>query len=239
MKLTNENVLIGSLMGSTVAKLIPRAGALENELSKHILPPVKILPFIQNKVGYNEVENDYNDSELWRQDKPLNEQEQFFPFSFRSSKDENFWLLPWEPIINIEAKTIIAKRYIAKAGKNYIGSVKERWSVDDYSITITGAFYGKKMRGNHQQTYPREDMERLKNYLLTAEALEVRSEPLQILGINRIVIESVTFPFTKGENVQAYEIKAVSDFPFKLLYEHKKTKAKIEIGDISSELIKE
>ena len=49
----------------------------------------------------------------------------------------------------------------------------------------------------------------------------VYCEPLQLLGINRIVIEEMSFPFTKGENVQAYEISALSDFDFNLLLEEK------------------
>ena len=48
-------------------------------------------------------------------------------------------------------------------------------------------------------------------------ALKVYSPPLELLGINRIVIESFSFPFSKGEDVQAYEIKAFSDFDHKLL----------------------
>ena len=32
----------------------------------------------------------------------------------------------------------------------------------------------------------------------------------------------MSFPFTKGENVQAFEIRAVSDFPYNLIYKRKK-----------------
>lgn len=223
MKFTNENVLIASLLGSKVVEQIPRFEAVQNEISKHVLPPVNFLP-INNKPSSvsDPVPDYYLDNELWTNDKNISEDNQFFPFSFRSSKDENYWLLPWEPMINIEGSNIVTKRNIAKAGKNQIGSIKERWSTDDYQITITGAFYGDKMLGKSSQTYPRYEMERLRDYLLTAEAIEVLCEPLQILNINKIVIESVNFPFTKGENVQAYEIKAVSDFPYNLIYKRKK-----------------
>ncbi len=67
--------------------------------------------------------------------------------------------------------------------------------------------------------FPREDFQQLKNILTTANVVEVQSPPLEMLGINRIAIESFDFPFTKGENVQAYEIKAVSDFDHDLLIE--------------------
>lgn len=224
MKLTNENALIASLMGSKVVEQIPRFAAVQNEISKHVLPPVRFLPILDQpvKVGYPHYNVENNENELWRNDNQISEENQFFPFSFRSSKDENWWLLPWEPIINISGGNIIVKRNIAKAGKNLIGSIKERWSTDDYEITITGAFYGDKMLGKPSQTYPRFEMEKLRNYLLTAEAIEVLCEPLQILNINKIVIESMSFPFTKGENVQAFEIRAVSDFPYNLIYKRKK-----------------
>lgn len=228
MKLTNENILLASLMGSKAVEQIPRFEAVQNKMAKHVLPPVRFLPLqTQPDKIYNP--EDFNEAELWMNDKVKSEENQFFPLSFRSSKDENWWLLPWEPMINIDGGTILTKRRIAKAGKNQIGSIKERWSTDDYSITITGAFYGDQMLGKAAQTYPRYEMERLRDYLLTPEALEVKCEPLQILNINKIVIESVSFPFTKGENVQAYEIKALSDFPYDLIYKRKK--ATLTVGE--------
>ena len=233
MKLTNENILLASLMGSKVVEQIPRFAAVENELAKHVLPPVRFLPLQSQPEKLYDPE-DFQESELWMNDKVKSEENQFFPFSFRSSKDGNqWWLLPWEPMINIESSNVIAKRRIAKAGKNHIGTIKERWSTDDYSITITGSFYGDQMMGKSAQTYPRYEMERLRDYLLTPEALEVKCEPLQILNINKIVIESVSFPFTKGENVQAYQIKALSDFNHNLLWDMKRPKADLIVGELS------
>ena len=223
MKLTNENILLASLMGSKVVEQIPRFAAVQNEAAKHVLPPVRFLPIINQpvKVGYPSYEVKNDDDLMWKNDPVISEENQFFPFSLRSSKDKNWYLLPWEPMINISGGNTIIKRNIAKAGKNLVGSIKERWSTNDYEITITGAFYGDKMIGKAAQTYPRRDMEKLRDYLLTAEAIEVLCEPLQILNINKIVIESVNFPFTKGENVQAYEIRAISDFPYDLIYKRK------------------
>lgn len=228
MKLTNEDILIGSLLGSTVVEQIPRFEAVQNELSKHVLPPINFLPIRSTDSNVSSV-NDDRDLELWMEEKQISEENQFFPLSFRSSKDEgNWWLLPWEPMITISASNVIAKRRVAKAGKNQIGTIKERFSTDDYQITITGALIGNKMLGKPAETYPRFEMEKLRDYLLTAEAIEVKCEALQILNINKIVIEEMSFPFTKGENVQAYEIKAVSDFPYNLIYKRKK--ASFDIG---------
>lgn len=246
MKLTNENALIGSLLGSKAIEQLPRFAAVENELAKHVGLPISFLPLINNKdkIFDSEIKQTNEvwvtgdeDVELWMADKAKPESAQFFPLSFKSTADQDWYLLPWEPMINIEASARIAERYIAKAGKNQIGSIKERWSLDDYNITITGAFYGQKIRGSMAETYPRYEMERLRDYLLTAEAIQVKCEPLQILNINRVAITSVNFPFTKGESVQAYEIKAKSDFPYNLIYKRKK-KYTITMGDWTSEFIK-
>ncbi|MCT4181647.1 hypothetical protein HZP54_17010 [Elizabethkingia anophelis] len=239
MKISNETGLIASLLGSQVAKSIPRFAAVQNEISKHVLPPVRFLPLNVQDLGINEPEYD-DQYELWKGTLPTASENQFFPLSFRAVDEKDFYLFPWEPIISIESENIIAKRNVAKAGQSLIGSVKERWTTGDYRITITGAFYGDKMLGKPAQTYPRKDMERLRHYLLSANAIEVRSEALQILDINRIVIESVTFPFTKGENVQAYEIRALSDFPYQLIYKRKASrKSTVSMGDWSQEKIKD
>lgn len=232
MKLSNENVFIASLMGSKVMEQLPRFAAVQNDLQKHVLPPVRFLPLQSqpDKVAFPDYEVQNNEAELWMNDKQKSKDFQFFPLQFKTSKEKQYWLFPWEPMINIEAKTKITKRYVAKQGAGLIGSIKERWSTDDYYITITGAFFGDKMLGKPAQTYPRIEMEKLRDYLLSAEAIQVLCEPLQILNINKIVIESVSFPFTKGENVQAYEIRAISDFPYDLIYKRKK--GKLDMGDI-------
>jgi hypothetical protein len=236
MKLTNENILLASLLGSQVVKALPRFAAVQNEMAKHVLPPVPFLP-LRNTEEFRK-EEQWPEHELWQNDEPLPEDRQFFPLSLRESptpiddegNEQPFYLLPWEPLINISGRNIIAKRHVAKSGSKLIGSIKERITTDDFDITITGALYGTKERGNNAETYPREDMERLRDFLLSAKRLEVRCEALQILGINYIVVEEMNFPFTKGENVQAYEIKAVSDFDWNLIY--KKVRPVITTGEL-------
>lgn len=228
MRLTNENVLIASLLGSQAVKSLPRFAAVQNEMAKHVIPPIPFLP-IQNQ-GIIREEDSQEFENAWVNDPQLPEDRQFFPFSFKKESEEQFYTLPWEPLISINARNNIAKRTVAKAGSQFIGTIKERFSTDDFEITITGAFYGNQLKGTSQETYPRKDMERLRDYLLTPERLEVNSEPLETLGINFIVIEEMNFPFTKGENVQAYEIRAVSDFNWDLLYERKV--GILEVGDL-------
>lgn len=230
MKLTNENILIASLLGSKVVESIPRFAAVENEMMKHVVPPIPFLP-IKGSTNVSGYESATADSELWQSVSSKDEKSQFFPFSFRLENEKESYLLPWEPMINISGGATLAERKIAKSGSDFIGSIIERWSTNAFEITITGAIYGKSMKGNRYEAYPREEMQKLKKYLLSGQRIYVESEPLQILGINRIVIREFNFPFTKGEEVQAYEIKAVSDHPYNLLYERKQ-KGKIVGGDL-------
>ena len=94
------------------------------------------------------------------------------------------------------------------------GTVKERWSRDDWEIKVTGVLQGKDMRA-----FPKDDFEKLRDILIKAKLWTVYCEPLQLLNINYVVVESMSFPFTKGENVQAYEMDLTSDYPFNLLIE--------------------
>ncbi len=202
--MTQKEIIFASLVGSKVAKQIPRFDIVQNELAKHVLPAIPFLP--------------KNAGELWQADKPKSQDEQFFPFVFYDYED-NAWLLPYEPMVTISGKNNIIRRNVAKSNNKLIGSIKERWSQDDYQITITGVLMGSIITGDMSQCFPRSDFERLRDFLCSQSRIKVNCEPLQLLGINHIVIEDFNFPFTKGENVQAYEIKAYSDFDYNLLLE--------------------
>lgn len=217
MKLTNENILIASLLGSKVVEKIPRFEKVANYMETHVGVPIPFLP-IRNEVKIDEVDG-FDVGVVGQGPTPLSVDQQFFPFSFKKPTEAQWYTLPWEPMISIEGRNKVARRYVAKQGANNIGSVKERFSTDDFDITITGTLFGLQESGKPVETYPKDDMQRLREYLISAESLQILSEPLQILGINRIVVDSMSFPFTKGENVQAYEIKAWSDFDFQLLIE--------------------
>jgi hypothetical protein len=224
MEFNEKSILFASLLGSKVAQQIPRFETIQNKLGKHVLPlPPRILIPVaswDSRAGY-ESTGDVKAGELWMADAPKSESEQFFPFTLIDELGREF-LLPYEPMISISSKNNIVKRTVAKADDfKYQGTVKERWSRDDYEIKITGVLIGSILTGDVSQCYPKEDFEKLKNFLEGKSSWMVYCEPLQLLGINRIVIEEMSFPFTKGENVQAYEISALSDFDFNLLLEEK------------------
>ena len=122
---------------------------------------------------------------------------------------EEWWLLPYEPIITINGKNVIAKKQVAKGKVR--GSIKERWSQDDYQISISGILMNPKGTG-----YPGEDVKVLKR-LCEAAKVQVMCPLFEIFSIDQIVIESFDFPFTSGPFNQAYTIGAVSDDIYKLL----------------------
>ena len=122
---------------------------------------------------------------------------------------EEWWLLPYEPIITINGKNVIAKKQVAKGKVR--GSIKERWSQDDYQISINGILMNPSGDG-----YPDKDVKALKR-LCEAAKVQVMCPLFEIYSIDQIVIESFDFPFTSGPCNQAYTIGAVSDDIYKLL----------------------
>ena len=163
------------------------------------MPPIPFLPL---------------KGELWKADKPI--ENQFFPLSVSQTENGQYYTLPYEPMVTISGSNKIIKRSVAKQN-NLIGSIKERWTQEDYEVIISGTLTGDLLVGDVSRCYPISDFERLRDFLTAPQALFVRCEPLQLLGINRIVVENFSYPFTKGESVQAYEIKGVSDFGYNLL----------------------
>ncbi len=217
INLGDTGTLFASLVGSKIVEQIPRLEAVQNELAKHVIPPIPFLPFKRKTFAKDRADYEVTlHDELWNADLSTPEEQQFFPLQLSVDDGKNWFLLPYEPLISINGKNIIKRRYVSKS-KNITGSVKERWASDDYNITITGVLLGSKEVGTVAECFPRDDFEKLKQYLTTPKSILVKCEILQLSGINSIVIEDFSWPFSKGENVQAYEIKAYSDSPTKLL----------------------
>lgn len=132
-----------------------------------------------------------------------------FPLSLRLPEaGERDWLLPYEPMITISGKQVITKRQVAK-GKTR-GSIKERWTLDDYAVRIEGILIGEGDK------YPADDVRRLRKYCEAGELI-ASSPLLELFGITRIVVESWEIPHTSGERNQNYSLSCVSDDTYKLL----------------------
>ncbi len=132
-----------------------------------------------------------------------------FPLTFKCYGLNDF-KFPIEPIISLSFKNNIVRRHVAK-GKNR-GSVKERWSEDDVDITISGIF----INSEDENTYPTE-VGKLQEFCEQHSAIDVICTLLNERKIFQITIEGLNLPPTKGQNNQAYEIKAYSDDIFQLL----------------------
>ena len=213
--LDSRDILFASLMGSQAVALIQRSNLVQNELSKRVLPPIPFLP-LKNKTQIEKA-SQFSFDNNWQTNDSVPEGSQFFPLSFSFTEGGQKWLFPFEPMINISSGNNIIKRNVAKQGEKLIGTIKERWSRKDFDIQVTGVLMGNMLQGNPEQTFPREQMERLFEFLIFAKEIYVYCHPLEILGITKVVVEDYSFPFTKGENVQAYDLKLTSDFAYNLL----------------------
>ncbi|WP_264548028.1 DUF6046 domain-containing protein [Flavobacterium sp. N2820] len=213
--LDSRDILFASLMGSQAVALIQRSNLLQNELSKRVLPPIPFLP-LKNETQIEKA-SDFSFENNWQTNDSTPEGSQFFPMSFSFTEGGQKWLFPFEPMINISSGNNIIKRNVAKQGEKLIGTIKERWSRKDFDIQVTGVLMGSMLKGLPEDTFPREQMERLFEFLKHSKEFFIYCHPLEILGITKVVVEDYSFPFTKGENVQAYDLKLTSDFAYNLL----------------------
>lgn len=118
------------------------------------------------------------------------------------------WLFPMEPMISVYGQNILVRRNVSK-GK-IRGSIKERWTQDDYSVRIEGILMG--MDGK----YPEADVAKLRSFC-EAGHVKALNPLLEIFGISQLAIESWDIPFTSGTINQNYTIQAYSDDIYKLL----------------------
>lgn len=217
--MNNQDILFASLMGSKAIKTFERLDIVESELTKNVFPPIQFLPF-RNITGVKEV-NLAEQNNLWEADQEQSKKQQFFPLSFSFTEKGQQWLFPYEPLISISGGNEIIKTKVSRIsdanGNTSSGTIKQRIVPKDYEITITGVLIGKKLKGKPEDCYPKEQLKTLLNFLKATKEVYVFCPILELLGINKIAIEDFSFPFTKGENVQAYEIKAFSDFTYNLI----------------------
>lgn len=118
------------------------------------------------------------------------------------------WLFPLEPMISLNGQNILTRRHVSKG--TIKGSIKERWTQDDYTVRIEGLLMGEDGK------YPEEDVSRLKAFCESGH-VKALNPLLEIFGISQLAIESWDIPFTSGTTNQNYTIQAYSDDIYKLL----------------------
>ena len=135
-------------------------------------------------------------------------------------EDGTAYVFPLDPIMSVNSKNIITRRYVAKINQRNSqspirrGTVKEYWSQDDYDITISGMITGGNADELNQMV--REFTELCES----GESLAVECDWLtDSFGITRLVVESFQFPHTKGVENQSYMLKCYSDDSVNILEE--------------------
>lgn len=126
------------------------------------------------------------------------------------------WLFPLEPMISLNGQNILTRRHVSKG--TIKGSIKERWTQDDYTVRIEGLLMGEDGK------YPEEDVSRLRAFC-EAGHVKALNPLLEIFGISQLAIESWDIPFTSGTANQNYSIQAYSDDIYKLLLSRDDLKA--------------
>lgn len=217
--ITNKDLAFAALMGIGNVPAIKRFQIVQNELEINSLPKIPFVPFGNEE---KKSQKDYNlNASFNRADPRLNKDQQFFPLSFSFTEKGQQWLFPFEPMINVSSGNSIIKRNVAKQRPEMVGTIKSKWNRRDFDVQITGVLIGDKLQGAIEDCYPEQDMIALFDFVKHNKEIYVFSYPLALYGITKIVIDDYSFPFTKGENVQAYDLKATSDFAYNLLVEKK------------------
>lgn len=126
----------------------------------------------------------------------------------------NGLVLPNEPTMAVESQKVIVRTTLVGQKINR-GSVKELIRTDDYRINIRGIAINQE----NKKVYPEDIIDKINKLYQLNEPVDIDSGMTALLGVYRIVIESVNFPFTPAQHAQAYEIVAYSDEDFSLFIE--------------------
>jgi hypothetical protein len=127
------------------------------------------------------------------------------PVRFKLSGWADWWTIPIEPEVTVSGGNVIAKRTVAKA--KYRGTIKERWTQDDYKVTIDGDL----INPDSDIEFPEADLAKLRQVCEAVEAVQVDCDMLKYFDVYKIVVETYDFPFTPGDNKQRYSLKCLSD----------------------------
>jgi hypothetical protein len=211
------NRLINNLPGNPV--LPPDISHLNaNELQRVVLPPIGPYPTGTTQGITKAGDINGNTIEIASGDKveqTIFGTPQIVPIQIKLKSESDYWLFPVEPMLTINGKNILIKRNVAKKKKGF-GSIKEYWTQDDYTITIQGL-----LTTPETENYPVSDFNQLMKYCTAKEALDVKCEALQRIGVSKLVIETYDLPFTKGPENQNFSITAYSDTDAQLLIKKK------------------
>jgi len=119
------------------------------------------------------------------------------------------FLLPTDPLISLSGGNVIARRNVSK--RTHGGTIKERWSQDDWTVTIQGTLIS-------DQKHTADEYAAMLLLYCVGASVDITCDLLNnYYGIQRIAIETFDFPLTKGVENQQFTIKGYSDDVFDLL----------------------
>ena len=84
------------------------------------------------------------------------------------------------------------------------GTIKERWSTDDFKVVFTGVIIGA------QDIYPQSEVAQFLRYARHKGNLLVIAPALDAMGIRNLAVETYQLPHTKGAQNQRYSLTAYS-----------------------------
>lgn len=109
-----------------------------------------------------------------------------------------------------------AKSIIKTPTLGGIGTVKEIYGLEDWSISISGIILPDELNPGSQQTVA-EQMEAMQLYNEVAGPIDVKGQLFKQRNISQIVIESMSFKPVQGRpNMMQFDISAISDADFLL-----------------------
>lgn len=126
--------------------------------------------------------------------------------------EEEYFAFKVDPVIAVSGGNQITTRHVAKSRMR--GTIKESWAQDDWKIDIRGVLAGKDADDLASQ------MQALKELLDSDQTLCVVCPYLQdCFSIERLVVQSYSFPATKGMRWQQFQLSCLSDEEYDLLEE--------------------
>lgn len=124
-------------------------------------------------------------------------------------KEEQYFSFRIDPVIAVSGGNQIATRHVAKSRMR--GTIKESWAQDDWKIDIRGVLVGSDADDLAVQ------MQALCRLLDADQTLCVVCPYLQgCYTIDRLVVQSYSFPATKGLRFQQVQLSCLSDEDYDL-----------------------
>jgi hypothetical protein len=120
----------------------------------------------------------------------------FTDLTFTSKKLGKSFKLQTEPLVMLRRKKNLVKTVIAGNSRKPGGMVVEQVNHSYYTIDIVGYLIN---RDQTKPRYPQDQVIALREMADSGEALDVDCSLLKLFGINKMVIEDVTWPPGQGK----------------------------------------